>query len=96
MPETMAQKTNIVLLPNGLGDAIQTLPVLQFLGRLKNSQTIVIAEKQVHALFMHILGIRATFMTKDEFTARALEQSRFNSLLDFNGLNQPLLFVRPQ
>lgn len=91
MPEAMAQKTNIVLLPNGLGDAIQTLPVLQFLGRLKNSQTIVIAEKQVHALFMHILGIRATFMTRDEFTAGALKQSRFNSLLDFNGLNQPLL-----
>lgn len=91
MPETMGQKTNIVLLPNGLGDAIQTLPVLQLLGRLKNSQTIVVAEKQVHALFMHILGIRATFMTRDEFTAGALKQSRFDSLLDFNGLNQSLL-----
>ena len=91
----MGQKTNIVLLPNGLGDAIQTLPVLQLLGRLKNSQTIVIAEKQVHALFMHILGIRATFMTRDEFTARSFKQSRFDSLLDFNGLNQPLLEELP-
>lgn len=79
------------MLPNGIGDAIQTLPVLQMLGRLKNSQTIVIAEKQVHSLFMHILGIKATFMTRDEFTAELLKKSRFYSLLDFNGLNQPLL-----
>lgn len=91
----MDQKTNIVLLPNGLGDAIQTLPVLQLLERLKNSQTVVVAEKQVHALFMHILGIRATFMTRDEFTSGALKQSRFDSLLDFNGLNQPLIEELP-
>jgi ADP-heptose:LPS heptosyltransferase len=62
---------------------------------MKNSQTVVIAEKEVHALFMHTLGIRATFMTRDEFTAGALKRLRFNSLLDFNGLNQPLLEELP-
>jgi ADP-heptose:LPS heptosyltransferase len=89
MPETMGQKTNIVLLPNGLGDAIQTLPVLQLLERLENTQTVVIAEKQVHALFIHIFGIRAMFLARDEFTAGAMKRSRFDAMLDFNGLNQP-------
>ena len=46
--ETMRHKTNVVLLPNGLGDAIQTLPVLQLFERLENTQTVVIADKQVH------------------------------------------------
>ena len=64
----MAQKTNLVLLPNGLGDAIQTLPVLQLFERLENTQTLVIADKQVNELFLDIFAIRATFLTKAEFT----------------------------
>lgn len=91
----MDQKTNIVLLPNGLGDAIQTLPVLQQLERLKNSQTLVIADKPVHALFMHIFGIRATFLTRDEFTAGTSKRLKFDTLLDFNGLSQPLFEELP-
>ena len=88
--ETMRHKTNVVLLPNGLGDAIQTLPVLQLFERLENTQTVVIADKQVHALFLDIFGIRATFLTRDEFTGGLLKQTRFDALLDFNGLNEPV------
>ena len=92
----MGQKTNLVLLPNGLGDAIQTLPVLQLFERLENTQTVVIADKPVHALFLDIFGIRATFLTIDEFTGGSLKRTRFDALLDFNGLNEPALEELPQ
>jgi ADP-heptose:LPS heptosyltransferase len=92
----MGQKTNLVLLPNGLGDAIQTLPVLQLFERLENTQTVVIADKPVHALFLDIFGIRATFLSIDEFTGGSLKRTRFDALLDFNGLNEPAFEELPQ
>jgi len=92
----MGQNTNLVLLPNGLGDAIQTLPVLQLFERLENTQTLVIADKSVHALFLDLFGIRATFLTFDELTSGSLKLTRFDALLDFNGLNEPAFEELPQ
>jgi ADP-heptose:LPS heptosyltransferase len=92
----MGKKTNLVLLPNGLGDAIQTLPVLQLFERLENTQTVVIADKQVHALFLNIFGTRATFLTRDELTDGYLKRTRFDALLDFNGLSEPAFEELPQ
>lgn len=92
----MDQKTNLVLLPNGLGDAIQTLPVLQLFERLENTQTVVIADRQVNELFLDIFGIRATFLTRDKFTGGSLKRTRFDALLDFNGLNEPAFEKLPQ
>ena len=92
----MVQKTNLVLLPNGLGDAIQTLPLLQLFERLENTQTLVIADKQVNELFLDIFAIRATFLTIDEFTGGSFKRRRFDALIDFNGLNEPAFENLPQ
>ena len=92
----MGQKTNLVLLPNGLGDAIQTLPVLQLFERLENTQTLVIADKQVNELFLDIFAIRAKFLTRDDFTGGSFKLTRFDALLDFNGLNEPAFENLPQ
>jgi len=94
--EKKDQKTNLVLLPSGLGDAIQTLPVLQLFERLENTQTVVIADKQFHALFLNLFEISATFLTMDELTSGSLKRTKFDALLDFNGLNEPAFEDLPQ
>lgn len=83
------KRQNVVWLPNGLGDAIQTLPALQGLGRIENSELIVVANKKVHRLFKEVFEIKGRYLTDAEFRSDELRSATLDALLDFNGLIDP-------
>jgi hypothetical protein len=45
---------------------------------------------------LDIFGIKATFLTRDDFIGGSLKRTRFDALLDFNGLNEPVFEELPR
>jgi ADP-heptose:LPS heptosyltransferase len=76
----------VITVPNGLGDAIHTLPAIESIYRNNKSKLVVIASKSVSIFFKKIIGINSRYILNDELKNYSPDLINAEILLDFNGL----------
>jgi ADP-heptose:LPS heptosyltransferase len=84
------EKIIVISLPNGLGDAIQTIPALQEIN--KNNNLIISANSKFINLFKNVFKIKAAYIKHEELLKNSFHTNyTCDTFLDFNGLNSEML-----
>lgn len=76
----------LITIPNGLGDAIQTLPALHFLASKVNGTIYLLLNKHYQEIFKEVFFINYHFLSLEDFERNKSCGARFDMLLDLNGL----------